>query len=277
MARLTARLNAAAGRRLEAKSVTGEDNRTNANATLTPGQYNATAPGRALSPRASAQIQCRVCHCLASWRESTPTPDGSMTTLWRPGPANRRCNWPPPKPPRPSHRLVPGSHRLPLRWQSRPTAPAPGGFMTTWWRPGPANRHCSWPPGEPAGSGCRLVRSRSQTTRVAAGVPMSGSTPCCAANWRRDTIRRTWPPHAATGARRGGSETTAAWRMHCPSQTSARSDEHRDARTGQSRPGGVLACGHARPAEPLAGNHRSWPAAATARQVTGTVRQRCSW
>ena len=50
MARLTARLNAAAGRRLEAKSVTGEDNRTNANATLTPGQYNATAPGRALSP-----------------------------------------------------------------------------------------------------------------------------------------------------------------------------------------------------------------------------------
>ena len=26
-------------------------------------------------------------------------------------------------------------------------------------------------------------------------------------------------------------QTTAAWRMHCPSQTSARSDEHRDART----------------------------------------------
>ena len=150
MARLTARLNAAAGRRLEAKSVTGEDNRTNANATLTPGQYNATAPGRALSPGASAQIQCRLCHCLASWRESTPTPDGSMTTSWRPGPANRRCNWPPPKPPRPSRRLVPGSHRLPSRWQSRPTAPAPGGFMTTWWRPGPANRRCSWPPGEPA-------------------------------------------------------------------------------------------------------------------------------
>jgi len=194
MARLTARLNAAAGRRLEAKSVTGEDNRTNANATLTPGQYNATAPGRALSPGASAQIQCRLCHCLASWRESTPTP---------------------------------------------------GGFMTTWWRPGPANRRCNWPPGEPAGSGCRLVRSRSQTTRIVAGVPMSGSTPCCAASWRRDTIRRTWPPHAATGARRGGSETTAAWRMYCPSQTPARSDEHRDARTGQSRPGGVLACGHA--------------------------------
>ena len=36
------------------------------------------------------------------------------------------------------------------------------------------------------------------------GVPMSGSTPCCAASWRRDTIRRTWAPHAATGARPGG-------------------------------------------------------------------------
>ena len=45
--RLTARLDPGNWRRLEAKSVTGEDNRANANARL----IHATAPGRALSLR----------------------------------------------------------------------------------------------------------------------------------------------------------------------------------------------------------------------------------
>ena len=55
--------------------------------------------------------------------------------------------------------------------------------------------------GQATGPRRRLVSGRSQTARIAGGVPMSGSTPCCTAGWQRGTIRRTWPSHVGTAVR----------------------------------------------------------------------------
>lgn len=82
------------------------------------------------------------------------------------------------------------------------TGPPPlGGWIPMSCRPRAARRRCRRPPSRLPRPNRGLVPRRRQRPQAGRGVPMSGSTPCCTASWRQDTIPRIWRSHTVTDDR----------------------------------------------------------------------------
>jgi hypothetical protein len=77
-------------------------------------------------------------------------------------------------------------------------------------RPPRVRRRCKRLPRRLPRPNRQLLRRRRRRPRAHRGVPMSGSTRCCTASGRRDTIPRIRRSHRATDGRCGGKGTISA-------------------------------------------------------------------